>query len=225
MSNFKLSVINKDSGYENLQALYDRGPNASTSTVLTRSDKEFNATRHLFDTASRVSDAKLEIKHCIETLSDPNATKAKTKEVLNSMNNIVLPLLTIVSDSVSEAAQRLAPMAGMKALHRRNETDRKIENNKNTSKKRPALQAIENYINKGKTETLPCRSLAPSVASKENDAPSRPTLRQPKKLPLAINPPYPRKGAAYSKTKFLEVMMNCKHALRHKMMNAIMKKG
>lgn len=131
----KENIINR---YNSFLSVYETSTGAKNKTLSdpkTKDDNKFEATEHLFEAASRMKDAANEMEHCVSVLSNPQTPKSNARATLNDISNTIVPLLSIVSGTLSTTAKKLAPMANMREKHKMEETQRKRDAYKSTSKK------------------------------------------------------------------------------------------
>ena len=93
--------------------------------VLTKTDAQFEACKHLFATSAQFRDAVSIMHDMRDVLLDPDTSHKKIKERTRQMRKHIIPLMDYAADTINETAKTLAPIASMQYVHNRNERKRK----------------------------------------------------------------------------------------------------
>ena len=136
----------QDKQFDALLSLYSLSSSSNEQTTQTRGDKKFDAAQNVHEIASHVSNAATELTKFVDTLTNPTELKKNRKAAATIVKKTVVPFLSRASKSLTDAATRLAPLRGSSYVHNRNSKKREREVVDVSSKKRPVIQLMDDYI-------------------------------------------------------------------------------
>ena len=83
--------------------------NADVAATKTKGDAIFDSSMRQHEAASRLSDTVSLLKYIGQTLSDPKSSKLKCKEAIKITMKTVVPMISIVANEMSAAANTVNP--------------------------------------------------------------------------------------------------------------------
>ena len=88
-------------------------------------DKQLQATLYLEEVSSRMQDIITELNTLHKTFSDKYPSIRQKTNILASLKNTIIPLLTDATEKKLSSSNVVAPISGTSFVHNMNETKRK----------------------------------------------------------------------------------------------------
>jgi hypothetical protein len=175
--------------------------NADVAATKTKGDAIFDSSMRQHEAASRLSDTVSLLKDVGQTLSDPKSSKLKCKEAIKITMKTVVPMISIVANEMSAAANIVAPIGGTKYVHTRVETKRRREKTAGDADQRKKQSLKKSMVD----DFVGGRSQLSYLPPKSRKMPSRATKNK-NILPITVNPPNPKNPPHYTPMEFLEIV-------------------
>jgi hypothetical protein len=139
-----------DRGFEDLQSIMYCGSNSKsglTSSIKTKTDTQFKATKHLLTTASWLESAAKVLEAYTKILCNNQTSRYVISKRSHLVKRYIIPLLWHAANSMKDISTTLAPTASVSFAHKRTETKRKIDVvDEGNTRMSPDLQLVCNYL-------------------------------------------------------------------------------
>ncbi|KAL7536957.1 hypothetical protein ACHAXR_007505 [Thalassiosira sp. AJA248-18] len=182
--------VNQEAAYNRLLSCYGIDPstgNAADTNSNTKASHQNNRTHDLLEAAARLKDGFSVLEDAVETLSKKKTTKSEARRVVKTLKNTLAPLVDVAASVCDRSAQVVAPIAGNKYAHSRDDTNRTNALSSSGSK----IEKINEFVKCGGS---PSTSPTAAQTSQASD-PSRSTRKKRNKLPSYIPElPEPKRG-------------------------------
>jgi hypothetical protein len=160
------------SGYEHLQSIIGTGNTKKSDghEVLTKTDKEFEGTQHVYLTATRLDNAAKVLSDYCAIFSDKQSSRTKIIQKSQHLKRYIIPLLHHAADTLNDSGKVLAPIASVKYVHERKECKRRCDViDPSNSRMSPELQLVSNYVNQVTPPKKKARTSSRAKAEDQND--------------------------------------------------------
>ena len=94
-------------------------------TGITKTDIKLDSTYNIYENASRIEDAIQVLDDAVRLMCDSDASLNQRKQMARNLRQFVSPMLSAVVLDINNAANSLAPIAGVPESHRKREVTRK----------------------------------------------------------------------------------------------------
>ena len=204
-----------DRGYEHLRSITDakntkKSSDGYTRSALTKSDAKFEATKHLYLTATRLNNAAKVLEEYCGVFSDKLASRTKIVQKSQHLKRYIVPLLTYAADTIDDMGKVLAPIASVKYVHDRNERKRKSDVvDPNNPRMGPDLQLISDYVTTERKKECTAREVTPlkkksMSSSRAKNASNGEDGNEHKDAHIIL--PVPSNGYQYRKSEVVKIL-------------------
>ncbi len=139
-----------DRGFEDFQSIINCGNNSmivSTCSIQTKTDTQFEATKHLLMTMSQLESATYVLEEYTKILCNNQTSRYLTSKRSQHVKRYIIPLIWHAANSMKDISTSLAPFASVSYAHNRTENKRKIDvvDESNTLMS-PDLHLVRDYL-------------------------------------------------------------------------------